>query len=67
MWPDRVSNPGHRAHELDALKTMLRDPVENGACLYPGAFGSGGLKIRRENLKTKKSRQPFFSWHVAMP
>ena len=61
MWPDRISNPGHQAHESDALPTTLRDPAENGACLYPGAFGSGELNIRKEILKTKKRRQPFFS------
>ena len=27
MWPDRVSNPGPFAHELDALPTALRGPA----------------------------------------
>ena len=62
MRPDRVSIPGPLAHESDALPTALRGPMENGARLYyklPGAFGSGKLKSKGQNLKAKKRRQPF--------
>ena len=27
MWPDQVSNPGHLAHESDAIPTALRRPA----------------------------------------
>ena len=29
MWPDRVSNPGPLAHELDALSTVPCGPAKS--------------------------------------